>query len=325
MNVHDLFDLVAREKASDLLISAGAPPILRIHGQLFRSRTDALTPEQTKKLIYELLTDEQKAHFEKQKELDFSLAEGRRHRFRVNVYLQRQAVTAALRPIPESIPSLEDLGLPPPVSELAQARQGLILVTGPTGSGKTTTLYAALNELNSLEKNIVTIEDPVEYKFEIINQNQVRDEIGLSFARVLRHILRQDPDIIMVGEIRDAETAEIAVQAALTGHLVLSTMHTNDAASTISRMLEMGVETYLLASALIGVIGQRLVRTVCPDCATAYLPTKAELAKVENFIQNIPEGGDRTYAVRRRRLHESRLFDVQDLLERLESYTFEDL
>ncbi len=155
---------------------------------------------------------------------------------------------------------------------------GLVLVTGPTGSGKTTTLYAGLRELNSLEKNIVTIEDPVEYQFEIINQNQVRDEIGLTFARVLRHTLRQDPDIIMVGEIRDSETAEIAVQAALTGHLVLSTMHTNDASSSISRLLEMGIESYLLASSLIGVVGQRLVRTVCPDCMTRYMPTKPELA-----------------------------------------------
>jgi len=154
---------------------------------------------------------------------------------------------------------------------------GIILVTGPTGSGKTTTLYAGLRELNSIEKNIVTIEDPVEYQFEIINQNQVREEIGLSFARILRHVLRQDPDIVMVGEIRDAETAEIAVQAALTGHLVLSTMHTNDAASSVSRLLEMGIEAYLLASALIGVVSQRLVRTICPDCATEYYPSPAEL------------------------------------------------
>jgi type IV pilus assembly protein PilB len=155
---------------------------------------------------------------------------------------------------------------------------GLILVTGPTGSGKTTTLYAGLKELNSIEKNIVTIEDPVEYQFDIINQNQVREDIGLTFARILRHVLRQDPDIVMVGEIRDAETAEIAVQAALTGHLVLSTMHTNDAASSVSRLLEMGIEAYLLASSLAGVLSQRLVRTVCADCAGEYYPSPAELA-----------------------------------------------
>jgi len=148
---------------------------------------------------------------------------------------------------------------------------GLILATGPTGSGKTTSLYAALNQLNTMEKNIVTIEEPVEYQMEIINQNEVRENIGLTFAAILKHVLRQDPDIIMVGEIRDRETAEIAVQAALTGHLVLSTLHTNHAIGAISRMIDMGVEPYLLSSALIGVLGQRLVRTVCPSCKTSYI------------------------------------------------------
>ena len=148
---------------------------------------------------------------------------------------------------------------------------GLILATGPTGSGKTTSLYAALNYLNSIEKNIVTIEEPVEYQMEIINQNEVRENIGLSFDTILKHVLRQDPDIIMVGEIRDRETAEIAVQAALTGHLVLSTLHTNHAIGAISRMIDMGVEPYLLSSALIGVVGQRLLRTVCPSCKTSYI------------------------------------------------------
>jgi type IV pilus assembly protein PilB len=155
---------------------------------------------------------------------------------------------------------------------------GLILVTGPTGSGKTTSLYAALNHLNSLEKNIVTIEDPVEYQIDIINQNEVRNKIGLGFAKVLRHVLRQDPDIVMVGEIRDQETATIAVQAALTGHLVLSTLHTNDSTGAITRMIDMGVEPYLLSSALIGVMAQRLVRTICPSCKTTSLATP-EVAK----------------------------------------------
>jgi len=148
---------------------------------------------------------------------------------------------------------------------------GLILATGPTGSGKTTSLYAALNYLNSIEKNIVTIEEPVEYQMEIINQNEVRENIGLTFDAILKHVLRQDPDIIMVGEIRDRETAEIAVQAALTGHLVLSTLHTNHAIGAISRMIDMGVEPYLLSSALIGVVGQRLLRTVCPSCKASYI------------------------------------------------------
>ena len=157
---------------------------------------------------------------------------------------------------------------------LLETNNGLLLVTGPTGSGKSTTLYAAINRLNSLEKNIVTIEDPVEYQLDIINQNQIREQIGLSFAKMLKHVLRQDPDIIMVGEIREHETAEIAVQAALTGHLVLSTLHTNDAISAITRLLDMGIEPYLLSSALKGVIGQRLIRTVCQECKTSFVPTK---------------------------------------------------
>jgi type IV pilus assembly protein PilB len=148
---------------------------------------------------------------------------------------------------------------------------GLILVTGPTGSGKTTSLYSALNHLNSIEKNIVTIEDPVEYQLDIVNQNPVREKIGLTFAKVLKHVLRQDPDIVMVGEIRERETAEIAVQAALTGHLVLSTLHTNDSIGAVTRMLDMGIEPYLLSSALIGVVAQRLVRSICPNCKTEYL------------------------------------------------------
>ncbi|WP_372780869.1 ATPase, T2SS/T4P/T4SS family, partial [Litorivivens sp.] len=149
---------------------------------------------------------------------------------------------------------------------------GLILVTGPTGSGKTTSLYAALSHLNSLEKNIVTVEDPVEYQLDIINQNEVRDAIGLTFSRMLKHILRQDPDIVMVGEIRERETAQIAVQAALTGHLVLSTLHTNDSVSAVTRMIDMGVEPYLLSSALVGVVAQRLVRKICPNCKTRFKP-----------------------------------------------------
>jgi type IV pilus assembly protein PilB len=154
---------------------------------------------------------------------------------------------------------------------------GMVLVTGPTGSGKTTTLYSALESLRSSEVNIVTVEDPVEYQLDLINQIQVRGEIGMTFARALRSILRQDPDVIMVGEIRDNETAFVSVHAALTGHLVLATLHTNDAASAIARLSDMGVEPYLLSGALIGVVAQRLVRKICSNCATSYHPDAVTL------------------------------------------------
>lgn len=157
---------------------------------------------------------------------------------------------------------------------------GLILVCGPTGSGKTTTLYSALSMLNNAEKNIITIEDPVEYQLPGINQNQVKEAIGLNFAVFLKHALRQDPDIILVGEIRDKETAETAVQASLTGHLVLSTLHTNDSPSTITRLLEMGVEPYLISSSLVAAMSQRLVRTICPECKTSYFPPKNVLKEL---------------------------------------------
>ena len=147
---------------------------------------------------------------------------------------------------------------------------GIILVTGPTGSGKSTTLYTALQELNTETVNIITVEDPVEYQIKGVNQVQVRSNIGMTLSAGLRSILRQDPDIIMVGEIRDSETAEIALRSAMTGHLVLSTLHTNDAVSAISRLIDMGVEPFLVSSSLVGVLAQRLVRRVCPHCASTY-------------------------------------------------------
>jgi type IV pilus assembly protein PilB len=155
---------------------------------------------------------------------------------------------------------------------------GLVLVTGPTGSGKTTTLYSALDLLRSPERNIVTVEDPVEYQLDMINQIQVHEGIGMTFSRALRSILRQDPDIIMIGEIRDEPTARVAVQAALTGHLVLATLHTNDAPGAVARLIDMGIEPYLLSSALNGVVAQRLARTVCPSCATKYFPAENVLS-----------------------------------------------
>jgi general secretion pathway protein E len=167
---------------------------------------------------------------------------------------------------------------------------GIVLVTGPTGSGKTTTLYTALDKINNPDVKILTVEDPVEYQMEGINQIQVKPQIGLTFANALRSIVRQDPDVIMIGEIRDLETAQIAVQSALTGHMVLSTLHTNDAASTINRLLDMGVDDYLLTSTVNGILAQRLVRTLCPHCREAHpaLPEVVEEMQLQRYTDAHP-------------------------------------
>jgi type II secretory ATPase GspE/PulE/Tfp pilus assembly ATPase PilB-like protein len=168
---------------------------------------------------------------------------------------------------------LEAVGFTPgvlqKVVQTLQSPFGIIFITGPTGSGKSTTVYSMLNYLNNVEKNIITVEDPVEYQFNMINQVQVQPKIGFTFATVLRSILRQDPDIIMVGEIRDKETAEIAIRAALTGHLVITTLHTNNAVATIARLMDMGIDSSLISGSLLGVVSQRLVRKLCPICRKA--------------------------------------------------------
>ncbi len=189
---------------------------------------------------------------------------------------------------------LSKLGMRPPILEAFKKQiglsEGIVLVTGPTGSGKTTTLYSAISDINSTENNIMTIEDPVEYKLQGMAQIGVNPKIHLDFATGLRHILRQDPDVIMIGEIRDKETAEIAIQASLTGHLVLSTLHTNDAPSALTRLVDMGIEPYLLSSSVVGVLAQRLVRTICPHCRTSYEPSDRELADLSLARETLKEG-----------------------------------
>lgn len=297
MNIQDLFDLVQKEKASDLLISAGAPPILRINGQLYRSRTDALTPEQTKKLIYDFLTEEQIVSFETHKELDFSLAYGRKHRFRVNVYVQKEAVTAALRPIPDNVPTVGDLGLPESIKDLANARQGLVLVTGPTGHGKTTTQAALVDLINNTRAcHIVTVEDPIEYvhkhKRSIVDQREVGSDTK-SFATALKYVLRQNPDVILVGEMRDLETITAALTAAETGHLVFATLHTNDAIQTVDRIIDVfppGQQQqvrFQLSMALLAIVSQRLL----PKVDNTGRVLAAEVLLNNNAIANLIREG----------------------------------
>jgi type II secretion system protein E len=185
---------------------------------------------------------------------------------------------------------LDYLGFPDNILEkyknLITTPYGMLLVTGPTGSGKTTTLYASLNKINSDDKKIITVEDPIEYQIDGINQIPIKPQIGLTFANGLRHIVRQDPDVIMVGEIRDIETAEIAIHSALTGHLVFSTLHTNDAPGAVTRLLDMGIEGFLVSSSLIGVLAQRLVRVICPVCKEVYTPPQDIIDKIDYLPQD---------------------------------------
>ncbi len=176
------------------------------------------------------------------------------------------------------------------LTSMLKLPHGIVLVTGPTGAGKTTTLYAALTRLNTRRSTILTVEDPIEYYIDGIGQTQVNNKVNLTFARGLRAVLRQDPDIVMVGEIRDLETAEIAVQASLTGHLVLSTLHTNSAVGAVTRLRDMGIEAFLLSSSLVGVVAQRLVRVLCQDCKTSYLPNQAECDAIRISVKQLPDG-----------------------------------
>jgi general secretion pathway protein E len=229
-----------------------------------------LTGDSITNFALHMMNERQRQEFESQLDIDLAYSTPDGVRYRVNLFQQRGEVGMVLRLIPPEVPSFESLHLPDTVLRLADNPRGLVLVTGITGSGKSTTLAAMIDYINRRRANhVVTVEDPVEYTLDGINQVQMQPNIGLTFATALRSFLRQDPDIMMVGEIRDLETAQIAVQAALTGHLVLSTLHTNTAPGSVTRLLDMGIEDYLLAPTLSVLAAQRLVRRLCPVCSEA--------------------------------------------------------
>jgi len=266
INLHQLLKAMIDKGASDLHVTTGSPPQLRIDGLLVPLRTPPLSPVETKQLCYSVLTDAQKLRFEEDQELDFSFGVKGLARFRGNVFVQRGVTTLVVRMIPFEVAPFETLGLPASVAKMADLPRGFVLITGPTGSGKTTTLYSALNELNTIEDKLITTEDPVEYDIDGIIQVPIDSEIGHTFAACLRAILRQDPDRILVGEIRDVETAEIAVQASRTGHMVFSTLHTNDAPSTVTRLRDMGVPPVVITANVEALMAQRLVRRIWGNC-----------------------------------------------------------
>ncbi len=243
LSLHQLLKAMIERGASDLHITTGAPPQLRIDGRLVAVKAPPLTPSDTKRLCYSILTESQKARFEAEQELDLSFGVKGLSRFRANMFMQRGAVSGVFRIIPFKILSFADLGLPPVVADMARKPRGLILVTGPTGSGKSTTLAAMIDLINT-EKNyhIITVEDPIEFlhphKNCIINQREVGADTT-SFHTALKYVLRQDPDVVLVGEIRDLETMEATLRIAETGHLVFATLHTNNAVQTIHRIIDM--------------------------------------------------------------------------------------
>ncbi len=241
-NLHQLLKAMIEKGASDLHITTGSPPQLRIDGKLIPLKTAPLTAPETKQICYSILTDSQKHKFEEESELDLSFGVKGLSRFRANIFMQRGAVAGAFRTIPFRILSFEELGLPPVIAELARKPRGLILVTGPTGSGKTTTLASIIDRINT-ERNehIVTIEDPIEYlhahKGCVVNQREVGADTK-GFKNALKYILRQDPDVVLIGEMRDLETIEAALIVAETGHLAFATLHTNSAVQTINRIID---------------------------------------------------------------------------------------
>lgn len=242
MDLKELLKLSIQKKASDLHLTENSPPVLRIDGKLELTDEKPLVKEELKKSIYSILSDNQKEKFERDRELDFSLALEGLERFRVNVHIQKGSVEAAFRRIPQYVPSIHDLGLPPAIIDFARRPSGLVLITGPTGSGKTTTLASMIEVINQERAcMIMCIEDPIEYvhknKKAVIKQREVYTDTH-SFAEALKRCLRQDPDVIVVGEMRDLETISTALTAAETGHLVLATLHTPDAPQTIERIID---------------------------------------------------------------------------------------
>lgn len=312
MDIQILFSEAGRYQASDLHLMTGFPPMLRIDGKLIPvENTPILKPVDIEQLIYSVLSGEQKELFMTNKELDFSLTSNV-GRFRVNVYNQKGTYAAAFRLIPEKIKTIEELGLPSICHDFVKLKQGFILVTGPTGHGKSTTLAAMINEINmSRAEHIITIEDPVEYMFpvgnSIISQREMHQDTH-SWAVALRSVLRQDPNVVMVGEMRDYETMEAAITIAETGHLVFATLHTNSAAQSIDRIVDVFPENQQaqirmqLSSVLEGIISQRLVpavnggRVVIYEVLTATPAVRTVVRdgkthQIDNIIQTSGELG----------------------------------
>ena len=305
---------------SDLHLKVGAPPMARVDGLLRRLEAeDALRPEDTEEILQEIIPEGLTGEFDEEGEADFSYAVSNVGRFRVNAFRQRGSISIVLRFIPFGVPKFEDLNLPPAIKKLAFEERGIVLVTGTTGSGKSTTLASMLDLVNrTTPKHIVTIEDPIEFLHRddksIINQREVGPDT-VSFSRALKRVLRQDPDIILIGEIRDAQSAQIALSAAETGHLVLSTLHTLDATETVNRMIDLfppheraQVRT-MLAGTLRGIVGQRLIRLKDGRGRVAACEVMMTTGRIQDFIMDPEQTGQIQMAISEGEYYGMQTFD----------------
>ncbi|MBI2012490.1 type IV pilus twitching motility protein PilT [Candidatus Curtissbacteria bacterium] len=312
MSIQEYLELLVKKEASDLHLVVASPPVIRIDGQLMPVSTSPLTPENTENLVFELVTTEQKEMLLVNKEIDFSFALGEVARFRVNAYFQKGYISAALRLIPATIKTIEELNLPRICHNFAKMRQGFVLVTGPTGHGKSTTIASIINEINQTRPvHILTIEDPIEYVYPkgkaLVSQREMHLDTH-SWEVALRSALREDPDVVLVGEMRDYETIASAITVAETGHLVFATLHTNSASQSIDRIIDVFPENQQpqirlqLSSIIAGIISMRLV----PAIGSGRLPAveillassavqtairEAKTHQIDNIIQTSGEAG----------------------------------
>lgn len=295
LKIQQLFKLMVESNASDLHLTIGAPPGLRVYGEVIKVKTQALTGEDTKRLVYQILSEDQKNEFEKKLELDFSFGIKGLARFRANIFNSKGAVAAVFRVIPSIIPDFKSLNLPNVLLKMCDVTNGLVLVTGPTGSGKSTTLASLIDHLNQHESgHIVTLEDPVEFvhshKNCLVNQREIGSD-SLSFSHALKSLLRQDPDIVLVGELRDMETIEAALTIAETGHLVFGTLHTNSCVQTINRIInvfpahqQIQIRT-LLSFVLQGVVSQQLISKSYEKGRVAAMEILVPTSGIRNLIR----------------------------------------
>lgn len=294
LDITQLLQFCFQQNGSDLHVSAGEPPVIRVDGQIQRVKLPPLTPEQTQSMLYEIMGDAQRKVFEEKSDLDFSIELGDTARFRVNIFRQKRGMGAVFRVIPTTILTMEQLNLPSILAKLTRREKGLILVTGPTGSGKSTTLAAMINQINEERKmHILTIEDPIEFvhtsKKCLVNQREVGPHTG-SFANALKAALREDPDVILVGEMRDLETIQLALTAAETGHLVMGTLHTSSAPKTIDRIIDVFPPSQqsqvraMLSESLQAVITQTLCKKIGGGRAAA-LEIMVGTSAVRNLIR----------------------------------------